>query len=85
MAAAIVLLIAASFIRSIVTNKNFYWHIVGQYLFDSRVLHGALVTIELGRHGLQGAATEQHTKGLGLEGKGLCHACSGVAPLGPVG
>ena len=46
-AAAIVLLIAASFIRSIVTNKNFYWHIVGQYLFDSRVLHGALVTIEL--------------------------------------
>ena len=47
MAAAIVLLIAASFIRSIVTNKNFYWHIVGQYLFDSRVLHGALVTIEL--------------------------------------
>ena len=46
-AAAIVLVIAASFVRSIVTNKNFEWHLVGQYLFDSRILHGALVTIEL--------------------------------------
>ncbi len=46
-AAALVLLIAASFIRSVVTNKAFYWHTVGQYLFDSRILHGVLVTIEL--------------------------------------
>jgi polar amino acid transport system permease protein len=46
-AAAIVLVIAASVVRSIVTNKNFEWHLVGQYLTDSRILHGAVVTIEL--------------------------------------
>jgi polar amino acid transport system permease protein len=46
-AAALVLLIAASFIRSVVTNKAFYWRTVGQYLFDSRILHGVLLTIEL--------------------------------------
>jgi len=42
-----VLLIGASIIRSFAVNKNFGWHLVGQYLFDSRVLHGVLVTIEL--------------------------------------
>jgi polar amino acid transport system permease protein len=46
-ASAIVLLIAASIVRSIVTNPHFEWHLVGQYLFDSRVLHGVLVTLEL--------------------------------------
>lgn len=46
-AAVIVLVVAASLVRAIATNKNFYWSIVGQYLFDSRVLHGVLVTIEL--------------------------------------
>jgi polar amino acid transport system permease protein len=46
-AAAIVLLIAASIIRSIATNRNFHWHVVGQYLFDSRVLHGVLATLYL--------------------------------------
>ncbi len=46
-AAAIVLVLAASVVRSIITNKSFGWHYVGQYLFDSRVLHGVLVTIEL--------------------------------------
>jgi polar amino acid transport system permease protein len=45
--AVIVLLIGASIIRSFAVNKNFGWHLVGQYLFDSRVLHGVLVTIEL--------------------------------------
>jgi polar amino acid transport system permease protein len=44
-AAAIVLLIAASIIRSVVTNKHFEWHVVGQYLFDPRVLHGVVATI----------------------------------------
>ena len=44
---AIVLVIAASIVRSIVSNKNFYWHLVGQYLHDSRILHGVVVTIEL--------------------------------------
>jgi polar amino acid transport system permease protein len=46
-AAVIVLVIAASIVRSIVTNKNFQWHVVGQYLFDARILHGVVVTIEL--------------------------------------
>jgi polar amino acid transport system permease protein len=43
----VVLLIAASTIRSFATNKNFDWSTVGHYLFDPRVLHGVLVTIEL--------------------------------------
>ena len=43
----IVLVIAGSIVRSIITNKHFGWHYVGQYLFDSRVLHGMLVTVEL--------------------------------------
>ena len=47
-AAVIVLIIAASLVRSaIVTNPNFEWHVVGQYLFDSRILHGVVVTIRL--------------------------------------
>jgi polar amino acid transport system permease protein len=46
-AAFIVLVVGASIVRSIVSNKNFQWHVVGQYLFDSRILHGVLVTIEL--------------------------------------
>jgi polar amino acid transport system permease protein len=46
-AAVIVLLIAASLIRSVVTNKNFEWHVVGHYLFDSRILHGVGLTLEL--------------------------------------
>jgi polar amino acid transport system permease protein len=50
-AAAIILVIAASIIRSIVTNtgpnKGFQWGTVGHYLFDSRILHGVTVTLEL--------------------------------------
>jgi polar amino acid transport system permease protein len=46
-AAFVVLVIAASIVRSIVTDTHFEWHVVGQYLFDSRILHGMLVTIEL--------------------------------------
>jgi polar amino acid transport system permease protein len=34
-------------VRSIATNKNFQWHVVGQYLFDSRVLHGVVATLYL--------------------------------------
>jgi len=48
-AAAIVAVIAASIIRSIVTNtgpnKGFQWTWVGHYMFDSRILHGVLATI----------------------------------------
>ncbi|HSC03334.1 MAG TPA: amino acid ABC transporter permease [Solirubrobacteraceae bacterium] len=50
-AAAIILVIAASIIRSVVTNtgpnKGFQWTWVGHYMFDSRILHGVVVTLEL--------------------------------------
>jgi polar amino acid transport system permease protein len=46
-AAAIILVVAASIVRSIATNKRIQWGVVGHYLFDSRILHGVVVTIEL--------------------------------------
>src|SRR5215212_1158122 len=46
-AAGIVLLIAAGLIRSVVTNDRFEWDVVGDYLFDSRILDGLLKTLEL--------------------------------------
>jgi polar amino acid transport system permease protein len=42
-----VLLIAVSFAHSVVTNGRFGWGHVGDYLFDSRITHGVLVTLEL--------------------------------------
>jgi len=46
-AAAGVALIAASLIRSAVDNPNFHWDVVGDYLFDQRILDGVVKTIEL--------------------------------------
>jgi polar amino acid transport system permease protein len=46
-ASAIVLVIAASIVRAIVVNPRFGWHVVGQYLFDSRILNGVVKTLEL--------------------------------------
>jgi polar amino acid transport system permease protein len=46
-AAAIVLLIAARLAWSVVTNPRFEWDVVRQYLFNSAILHGVRVTIEL--------------------------------------
>jgi polar amino acid transport system permease protein len=46
-ASAIVLVVVASIIRSVATNKNFEWGVVGDYLFDPRILHGVLITLEL--------------------------------------
>jgi polar amino acid transport system permease protein len=46
-AAVIVLVIVASIIHSMATNANFEWGVVGHYLFDSRILRGVRVTIEL--------------------------------------
>jgi polar amino acid transport system permease protein len=46
-AAVIVLAYAASFITACIRNKRFQWHVIGHYLFDSRILHGVLATIEL--------------------------------------
>jgi polar amino acid transport system permease protein len=46
-AAAIIVVVGASIIRSIATNKRIEWGVVGHYLFDHRILHGVVVTIEL--------------------------------------
>jgi len=46
-ASVIVALVVASIIRSVATNKRFEWGLVGHYLFDSRILHGVTVTLEL--------------------------------------
>jgi polar amino acid transport system permease protein len=46
-AAALVLLVGAAIVRSVVTNPRFEWDVVGEYLFDERILEGARVTIEL--------------------------------------
>src|SRR4051794_35319168 len=45
--AAIVVLVAAAVVRSVVTNPHFEWGLVGHYLFSSQILHGLLVTLEL--------------------------------------
>ena len=46
-AAALVLLVVASLVRSAIDNPNFKWDVVGSYLFDQRVLQGVVTTIEL--------------------------------------
>ena len=46
-AAGIVVLVVAGLGHAIATNPRFQWGVVGDYLFDSSVLHGLLVTLEL--------------------------------------
>jgi polar amino acid transport system permease protein len=46
-AAGIVAILLAAIIRSIATNPRFEWSVVGQYLTDSRILDGLVVTLEL--------------------------------------
>jgi polar amino acid transport system permease protein len=46
-AAAIVLVAAVALANSVATNGRFHWDIVGQFLFDSRILRGVGVTLEL--------------------------------------
>jgi polar amino acid transport system permease protein len=46
-AAVIVLLIAAVIVHSVATNPRFEWGVVGDFLFDHRILRGVRVTIEL--------------------------------------
>ena len=45
--AAIVAVAAGSIIRAVIINDRFEWDVVGRFLFDSRILHGVLVTLEL--------------------------------------
>jgi polar amino acid transport system permease protein len=46
-AAGVVAVVVAALIRSVATNPRFQWGVVGDYLFDSRVLDGLVVTLEL--------------------------------------
>jgi polar amino acid transport system permease protein len=45
--AAVVAVLAAMLIHALITNKQFQWHVVGKYLFDSSILHGLWVTLQL--------------------------------------
>jgi polar amino acid transport system permease protein len=46
-AAAIVLVLVVAIVHSIATNPRFEWGVVGEYLFDERVLEGLRITVEL--------------------------------------
>jgi polar amino acid transport system permease protein len=46
-AAVVVAIILAAVINSIATNSKFEWDVVGQYLGDSRILKGLVLTLEL--------------------------------------
>ena len=46
-AAAIIIVIAVALVRSVVSNAHFEWEVVGEYLFDERILEGLRYTIEL--------------------------------------
>src|SRR3954452_24957333 len=46
-AAAVLLVLAAMLVNSLVTNKAWRWDLVWQFLWSSRVLSGLWVTIEL--------------------------------------
>jgi polar amino acid transport system permease protein len=46
-AAAVVLVVAVALGRSVATNPRFEWSVVGEYLFDERILEGVRITIEL--------------------------------------
>jgi polar amino acid transport system permease protein len=45
--AALVVAVLAALAWSIATNENLQWSVVGQYLFDSTILKGAVTTVEL--------------------------------------
>ena len=46
-AAAIVLVVAVAIVHSVATNPRFEWDVVGEYLFDERILEGLRITVEL--------------------------------------
>ncbi len=46
-AAVVVVLLAAGLVHSLVTNPNYRWDVVAQYLFDARVLQGVGWTLIL--------------------------------------
>jgi polar amino acid transport system permease protein len=46
-AAAIVAILVAAMIKSVATNPRFEWSVVGDFLFDARILNGITITLEL--------------------------------------
>jgi polar amino acid transport system permease protein len=46
-AGAIVLVIAVALVNSVATNSRFEWGVVGDYLFDHRIISGLRITLEL--------------------------------------
>jgi polar amino acid transport system permease protein len=46
-AAAIVAILLVALVKSAVTNPRFEWDVVGNYLFDHRILDGLRITLEL--------------------------------------
>jgi polar amino acid transport system permease protein len=46
-AAAIVAVLIVALVNSVATNSRFEWGVVGDYLFDSRILNGLVKTLEL--------------------------------------
>lgn len=47
LSAAIILVIVVLMARSVATNKNFQWSVVGEYLFSDQILQGLLKTLYL--------------------------------------
>ncbi len=45
--AVVVIVVAVAIVRSVATDPHFEWGVVGEYVFDGRILHGLRVTIEL--------------------------------------
>src|SRR5262245_17588367 len=45
--AAVVAVIALALSKAAATTDNFHWDVVGDYLFDSRIIDGAVKTLEL--------------------------------------
>ncbi|MDH6116389.1 amino acid ABC transporter permease [Kitasatospora sp. GAS204B] len=45
--AIVVAVLAAMLIHALIENPAFEWHVVGQTLFNSQILHGVRVTLEL--------------------------------------
>jgi polar amino acid transport system permease protein len=46
-AALVIAIVAVLMVRSVVTNPRFEWDVVGDYLFDARILRGIGTTLEL--------------------------------------
>ena len=46
-AGVIVLFLVAVIVHSVVTNPRFQWGVVGDFLFDARIVRGARITLEL--------------------------------------